>query len=246
MIHGEQTNNQSTSSFEIVDNPENGGEPSQVAVMNDSPDATQEAKTRVFEGVERQMEAFRKGECSRFQASTRVAKELEGWEGASDKEKGKAYDSYLAEINSIIAIQDEDRSATKGTSPSLGTTHLTGGQKVDKRVRDEVEELLDQVSREGLDEEDNEQRFVRKRAKEEEMPWYDPSSNSSRRTSCVETCRTLRQFNEDLSGVKSLLRVAHNLPEGIPSSQWDRIIRGESVDLNQVLVRATAARLGQD
>jgi len=45
----------------------------------------------------------------------------------------------------------------------------------------------------------------------------------------------LFKFSEDLSGVKSLLRVANNLPEGIPSSQWDRILRGESVDLNQIL-----------
>ena len=67
------------------------------------------------------------------------------------------------------------------------------------------------------------------------MPWYNPSSGSSRRGSCADTCRTLLKFSEDLSGVKSLLRVANNLPEGIPSSQWDRIIRGESVDLHQIL-----------
>ena len=67
------------------------------------------------------------------------------------------------------------------------------------------------------------------------MPWYSPSSSSTRRRSCIETCKTLLQFSEDLSGVKALLRVADNLPEGIPSSQWDRIIRGESVDLHQIL-----------
>ena len=57
------------------------------------------------------------------------------------------------------------------------------------------------------------------------------------RSSCVETCRTLRQFSEDPAGVKALLRVANNfqVPEGIPSSQWDRLLRGESVDLNQIL-----------
>ena len=67
------------------------------------------------------------------------------------------------------------------------------------------------------------------------MPWYNPSPSSSRRGSCIATCKTLLRFSEDLSGVKALLRVANNLPEGIPSSQWDRIIRGESVDLHQIL-----------
>jgi hypothetical protein len=149
---------------------------------------TQEAKERVFEGVERQMEAFRKGECSRFQASSCVTKELEGWEVASDKEKGKAFDSYLAEINSHLAIQDEARSATRETSSPLGATRLAGGQTNRKRIREEVEELLEQVSREGLDEEENDRQLVRKRAKEEEMPWYDSSSNSPKRASCTDTC----------------------------------------------------------
>ena len=50
------------------------------------------------------MEIFRKGECSRFQASSHVANELGKWAGASEKEKGKAFDSYLTNINSFLAV----------------------------------------------------------------------------------------------------------------------------------------------
>lgn len=234
MIHGEQQLDQSTTSFEVVDKPRNGGEPSNAAVANDE-SATQEEKERVFERIEQEMEIFRKGEYSRFRASSHVAEELERWEGASDKEKGKVFDSYLAEINSFVAVQDEERSVTRETPPPLGASHFTGQRSAGKRVRREVEELLDQVSRGDVDGEDVERRVSRKRAREEEMPWFNSTLDSSRRSSCVETCRTLLQFSEDLSGVKSLLRVANNLPEGILSSQWDRILRGESVDLNQVL-----------
>ena len=67
------------------------------------------------------------------------------------------------------------------------------------------------------------------------MPWFDPAVSSARRSSCVDTCRTLLQFSEDPAGVRALLRVANNLLEGIPSSQWDRLLRGESLDLNQIL-----------
>jgi len=67
------------------------------------------------------------------------------------------------------------------------------------------------------------------------MPWYNQSGSTSRQSSCLETCKTIRQFSEDLSGVKSLLQIAYNLPEGIPSTQWDQIIRGESINLNQLL-----------
>ena len=222
------------SAFEIINGPEHGGASTEATISNDDP-ATQEEKKRTFERVEREMEVFRKGEYTRFQASKCVANELDKWVGASDKDKGKALDSYLTEINSHLAIQDENRSVTRGTPPPVGANLQAESSLNRKRIREEVDELLDQISGEDLEGDEVEQRVARKRAKEEDMPWFSSTSNSSRRGSCVETCRTLLQFSEDLPGVKSLLRVANNLPEGIPSSQWDRILRGESVDLHQIL-----------
>ena len=220
---------------------------STVSAVNDA--AAREEKKRVFERVEHKMDIFRRGEYSRFQASTRVANELDKWEGASDKEKGKSLDSYLAEINSLVAVQDEQQSATRETSDPAGTPHAAqrGPAGAGKRLRDEVDELLDQVSRGEVEgEEGVESRSLRKRAKEEDMPWYNASLSSSRRSSCVETCRILLQFSEDITGVKSLLRVAHNLPEGVPSSQWDRILRGESVDLHQILSSMHFVQLNEE
>ena len=221
MSNGEEQLDQST--FEIINGPERGGASAKASNSNDDP-ATQEEKKRTFERVEREMEVFRKGEYTRFQALTHVANELDKWVGASDKDKGKALDSYLAEINSLLAVQDEDRSATRGTSHPVGANLLTESQSNRKRIREEVDELLDQISGEELEEDEVEQRVIRKRAKEEDMPWFSSTSNSSRRGSCVATCRTLLKFSEDLPGVKSLLRVAYNLPDGIPSSQWDQIL----------------------
>ena len=215
----------STSTYEIIDGPEpeRGNESTATADATDNA-AAQEERKRVIERVEREMEIFRKGEYSRFQASSRVASELEKWAGVSDKEKGKAFDSCLAEINSLLAVQDGDQSITRETPP-VETNLSTERQSRRKRIREEAEELLDQVlSGEEFEGEEIQQRVVRKRAKEEDMPWYKSTSSSSRRGICVETCRILLQFSEDLPGVKSLLRVADNLPEGIPSSQWDRIL----------------------
>ena len=233
MTHGEQPE-QSTSTPENVNPTRTGDETSQSTDTAIDP-ATQEEKGRTFERVEREMDIFRKGKYSRFQASSRVANELDKWAGASDQEKGKAFDSYLAEINAVLAVQDENRSTTRETSPPPGTSHRPNQRPAGKRIRDEVEDLLDQVSRGEPEGDDHEPRVPRKRAREDEMPWFSPSFSATRRASCIETCRTLLQFSEDLSGVKALLRVAGNLPEGIPSTQWDRILRGESVDLNQIL-----------
>ena len=236
MIHGESEQHieQSTPADESFTDLGNGGESTGVVVPDVRIQSSAQEKERVFERVEHEMESFRRGELSRFQASSRVTIELDKWAEASDKDKGKALDSYLAEINSFAAMQDENRSVTRETI-SLRPPDRAGQQPSRKRIREEVEELLDQVSGEELEGEGDEQRPMRRRAREEEMPWYNSTNNPSRRSSCVETCRTLLQFSEDLTGVKSLLRVANNLPEGIPSSQWDRILRGESVDLNQIL-----------
>jgi hypothetical protein len=234
MIHGEKQIDASSSTNENVIGSDNqlGGGTSQTVITNvDSTD--QQEKKRIFERIEREMEVFRKGEYSRFQASSVILGELGKWGGVTDKEKGKAFDSYLAEINSHFNIQDEVRSATRETSQPLGAP--VPFERPAKRIRNEVGELLDEISKGEPEGEESEPRVIRRRAREEEMPWYDATTSSSRRISCVETCRTLLQFSEDLSGTKSLLRVANNLPEGIPSSQWDRILRGESVDLNQIL-----------
>ena len=68
------------------------------------------------------------------------------------------------------------------------------------------------------------------------MPWFVADGDISRNTSnarCLETCRLLRAFNRDVAKAKFLVKIAPNSPSGIPSSQWERILKGESVDLNQ-------------
>jgi hypothetical protein len=232
MNHGELQPEQSTLNSENVIEPGNGGGTSPTTIT-DGNSTSQEEKERVFERVEREMEVFRKGEYTRFQASARVVNELGKWSEATDEEKEKAFSSYLIEINSQSIIQNEGPTSAGETTQPVGASL---SERRPKRVRDEIGDLLDQVSRGDLEGEELEPRSVRRRAREDEMPWYTPSSGATRKTSCVETCKTLLQFSEDLSGIKSLLRVANNLlPEGIPSAQWDRLLRGESVDLNQIL-----------
>ena len=107
MTDGERQLAQSTSVIENVDEVRNGGGPAGTVDANDNA-TVQEEKERIFERVEQEMEIFRREEYSRFQASSQVANELGKWEGGSDKEKGKALDSYLVEINSFAASQDEE------------------------------------------------------------------------------------------------------------------------------------------
>ena len=231
MTHGEPPADQSTSTVADVPSNERGSESAPQATTVDVDTAAQEEKARVFNGVEQIMELFRRGDCTRFQASSLVLNELGTWAGAADEEKEKAFDLYLTEINSFFAHPDE--SLTREGSRSLGAPVGSKGRA--KRIRDEVEDILEQVLKGGSEDEEDEPRVIRRRAREDEMPWYNNTTAPARRNSCIETCRTLLRFSEDLAGVKSFLRVANNRPDGIPSSQWDRLLRGESVDLNQIL-----------
>ena len=43
-----------------------------------------------------------------------------------------------------------------------------------------------------------------------------------------------RAYNRDISKAKFFVKIVPNSPSGIPSSQWERILKGEAIDLNQV------------
>jgi hypothetical protein len=71
------------------------------------------------------------------------------------------------------------------------------------------------------------------------MPWFIDSDDSSfdhRDPYCKETCRLLRAYNRDISRAKFFVKIAPNSPSGLPSSQWERILKGDAVDLNQIFV----------
>jgi hypothetical protein len=69
------------------------------------------------------------------------------------------------------------------------------------------------------------------------MPWFespgfdDPGTNPS----CTKTVDLLRLFNRDIKKCTFWVSIAPRSPDNIPSTQWVRILRGESVDLDQVL-----------
>jgi hypothetical protein len=158
MTHGVSSNEPTTSHIENV----NAGErqsSTPAAAANVDPIIDKE-KERIIEGLEGAMDLFRKGECSRFQASALILDELAKWSGATDQEKGKAFDTYLAEINSFLTVQDESISLARKGPPSIGAPIEPGSKS--KRTRDEAEQFLDEISRGELDDEGDEPRMAKR------------------------------------------------------------------------------------
>lgn len=78
----------------------------------------QEERGRVFGKVEHVMDAFRRGDCTPFQTSVSILNELNKWTGVSDQDRGRAYISYLKEINPTTT--NEARSNTREATPPYG------------------------------------------------------------------------------------------------------------------------------
>jgi hypothetical protein len=201
-----------------------------------------EEKVRVFKRVEQSMENFRCGQTTRFQALTNIVDELDKWSGATDGEREHALNSYLPELKANFVNTNGNGNGSTMQPSRLSDPPIASH----KRRLSEGNDLADHQSKPGNEEEEDELLPGRKQAREEDMPWYTPLSQSTRRSVCVRTCNTLQHFGKDLPGTKSLLCIAHNLPDGIPTSQWDRILCGESVDLNQIFASMHFIHLNEE
>ncbi|KAF8802562.1 hypothetical protein BYT27DRAFT_7260861 [Phlegmacium glaucopus] len=71
-----------------------------------------------------------------------------------------------------------------------------------------------------------------------DMPWFNPNEESAAdiiHPSSQETRQLLQVYHGDIAKAKFYAKIAPNSPTGIPSSQWEHIFRGDSVNLNQIL-----------
>jgi len=149
--------------------------------------------------------------------------------------------SKLKAISRISTLIDELNSITFGEE----FRHPFFPTQKEKEINRSVHELLDEVSlrvrptRDELPEQSDggdEPPQKRVRAKESDMGWYDPDEPvSSSNASCHKTCKLLKAYNNDISGSKFLVKINRRTPSGIPSSQWERILRGEALDLDHFL-----------
>ena len=120
----------------------------------------------------------------------------------------------------------------------------------EKTIDDSVHETLNQVSHgvkhgkeQGNDssgeESDNVNEASQKKSKvkESKMGLFDPNESAfdCNDITYQETCRLLWVYNKDISRAKFAIRTSWCMPEGIPSSQWERILRGEILDLDHFL-----------
>ncbi|KAJ3503737.1 hypothetical protein NLJ89_g8304 [Agrocybe chaxingu] len=101
-------------------------------------DAKSQETTRVRSQLQRVLEQFRGGDLTKFQTTTQIVKELDKWSGASDDERQQALTSYLKELNTEPVRGADDSEQLQGDPKVAG-----------KRHREEVEDLIEQLSKGG-------------------------------------------------------------------------------------------------
>ena len=72
---------------------------------------------------------------------------------------------------------------------------------------------------------------------EKDMPWYhrELTAHQSANPSCTKTHEILSNFAKDYSAVKHWIIIAHSAPCGFPPVEWENIIKGKPVSLDNIL-----------
>jgi hypothetical protein len=114
---------------------------------------------------------------------------------------------------------------------SKGNTLDAGGHIPDERSGDESEsESVDDGGRRGRSNK-------KQRIYESQMPWFSTEQRlrkSNTNPSCNKTQNTLDVFQRDPVTVKRWIRCASSAPAGFPNSEWDALIKGESIDIDTI------------
>ena len=186
--------------------------------------------------LESLVDDYRDGRKTKAVTLEAIERELEGDPQLTDEEKESVLRLYHEEIDSAESRIEHGYPSSERVSSrrrkASEKRDSSGGASSTK-----TSSHLRQSDSESNSEGDDDEPKKRLRLEEADMPWfkrrgtYQPSSNPS----CIKTVKSLRLFNRDIKGCKFLVSVATGSPDNIPPSQWERIFKGESIDLDQIL-----------
>lgn len=70
-----------------------------------------------------------------------------------------------------------------------------------------------------------------------DMPWHNRPGETaiSQNPSCAKSAALIQKFNRDLKSTKLYIKLSPGAPRGIPTTEWEHILKGEAVDLDKIL-----------
>jgi len=166
----------------------------------------------------------RAGQLSRVDAVARILQELESEPWLTSEEKDTTFQLCYTEIN-----EAETPTLGEANRPKVRTAAgTTAPRKANKRTSGDDTDS---------DSDCEDSPVKKRRLKESEMPWVKASQATAvvSNPSCAETVRLLKLYDNNVKGCKFYVNVASDAPENVPNSQWERIFKGEPINLDQIL-----------
>jgi hypothetical protein len=231
-IPSSTNNEQGQEPGEIIDNispsiPSSATQRSntQPSISNDSRANSNENETR-RNRLESFIKDFRDRKRSKLDAFSAILGELEKATGLTVEEKETTYQLYSSEITSAESRSKQQLSFSTNQRGDTGETRTI--KPIEHFVRSDDEPKSD-----GDDDEPRK----RPRLEESDMPWIKlaPLDEPRADPSCIKTIEFLQLFHSDIKKAKFYVSIARGAPDNIPPSQWERILKGESIDLDQIL-----------
>jgi hypothetical protein len=203
------------------------------AAQPSNPSATNQ-QSSLLQRLESIVDQFRLKQSSKSEAVSALLRVLDKdpLVSNSGSRKEEAFASFLAEI---LSIDDSfEGPSNVDPDPPVDLPRISSSKKGKNRATSFEPDGV------GSDDDDDieDRPSKRRKLKESEMPWVVNAKLSSTvdiNPSCEETCRLLRIYQRDVSSAKFYARISPKAPPGIPTSQWERIFKGEAIDLNHVL-----------
>jgi hypothetical protein len=222
-----------------------GAEPAPPTAATEHPPAGQVEHQRRIEELDGIVDRFRSGQLNKPKAIALVLRTIEYDPDSSDRAQEQTLELYLSAINSHETALTESARRGAPYGEQLGEERQVAGEllepqrdpDVDRRVNDLLSELsAKSVAADPGDDDDGDRSSKRPRLALSDMPWYkdELENRESDNPICRKNRELLALFARDIPQVKFWIRNSAHAPSGFPTSQWERIIRGEAVDLNAV------------
>ena len=214
------------------------------------------------------IENCRRGRISKTSATKDLLESVERLTHLPANTREETFVSYLAEVSSIdreVIERGPVGGLVPGTNLAFGSGSRETQTDVEQRddfeaqetppVREEtitdrvIRNLIKRPAVQENTDDGNNSGPKRQRLGQSDMPWYGSTRRSElidRIASCTHTCGLLELYGEDIPRSKFLIRTTLYSPKSIQASQWERILRGESLNLNHFLSSIVRTQIDED
>ena len=186
-------------------------------------------------------------EQSKLDSLERYASTLDNIEtlsARSTKHGQRFIDPVLGKRKEVTSDGDKRYQTLDGDTARV-TNQVDINDFIDRLSKDDVaqhgdddsggESSSDEFGNNGPDERGKSNK--KQRIYESQMPWYNEEQRirkSNANPSCNKTRETLDLFQRDHVTVKRWIKCASSAPAGFPNTEWDILVKGETVDIDTV------------